>query len=84
MAKYTLRYLPTFYNDLEGYVMYISRVLNSVAAANELLNEIEKAILERLPNAEPFEPYHSRKERKYPYKFMKSISNTSVNNRNRH
>ena len=67
MAKYTLRYLPTFYNDLEGHVMYISRVLNSVAAANELLNEIEKAILERLPNAEPFEPYHSRKERKYPY-----------------
>ncbi len=67
MAKYSLRYLPTFYNDLEGHVMYISRVLKIVAAANDLLNEIEKAILERLPNAESFEPYHSRKERKYPY-----------------
>ncbi len=36
--KYTLRYLPTFYNDLD-----------------------------RLPDAESFEPYHSRKEREYPY-----------------
>ena len=65
--KYTLRYLPTFYNDLESHVMYISRVLKNDAAANELLNDVENAILERLPDAESFEPYHSRKERKYPY-----------------
>ena len=38
-----------------------------MAAANELLNDVEKAILERLPDAESFEPYHSRKEREYPY-----------------
>lgn len=65
--KYTLRYLPTFYSDLEEHVMYISRVLKNDAAANELLNDVETAILERLPNAESFEPYHSRKEREYPY-----------------
>ena len=65
--KYTLRYLPTFYNDLESHVMYISRVLKNDAAANELLNDVENAILERLQDAESFEPYHSRKERKYPY-----------------
>ena len=65
--KYTLRYLPTFYSDLEEHVMYISRVLKNDAAANELLNDVETAILERLPYAESFEPYHSRKEREYPY-----------------
>ena len=27
----------------------------------------EKAILDRLPNCESFEPYHSVKEREYPY-----------------
>ena len=27
----------------------------------------EKAILERLPVAEAFEPFHSRKERRFPY-----------------
>ena len=66
-VKYNLRYLPTFYNDLEGHVMYISRVLKNDAAANELLNDVENAILVRLPDAESFEPYHSRKEREYPY-----------------
>lgn len=65
--KYSLRYLPTFYNDLEEHVMYISRVLKNVSAANELLKDVENAILDRLPNAESFEQYHSRKEREYPY-----------------
>ena len=36
-------------------------------AANDLLNSVESAILERLPNAESFEPYRSLKERRYPY-----------------
>ena len=66
-VKYSLRYLPTFYSDLEEHVMYISRVLKNDIAANELLNDVENAILERLPDAESFEPYHSRKEREYPY-----------------
>lgn len=65
--KYTLRYLPTFYSDLDEHVMYISRVLKNDAVANELLDDVEKAILERLPDAESFEPYHSKKEREYPY-----------------
>ena len=59
--KYTLRYLPTFYSDLDEHVMYISRVLKNDAAANELLDDVEKAILERLPDTESFEPYHSKK-----------------------
>ena len=65
-VKYTLQYLPTFYTDLEEHVMYISHVLKNVQAANELLNDVENAILDRLPVAESFEPYHSRKKRENP------------------
>ena len=69
MAKveYTLQYLPTFYSDLEEHAMYISHVLKNAQAANELLNDVENAILARLPDAESFEPYHSRNKRENPY-----------------
>ncbi len=66
-VKYILQYLPTFYSDLEEHVMYISDVLKNVQAANELLNDVENAILARLPDAESFEPYHSRSKRENPY-----------------
>ena len=65
--KYTLSYLPMFYDDLEEKVAYLSDVLLNPEAANNLLDAVEKAILERMPNAESFEKYHSKKERKYPY-----------------
>ena len=67
MAKYTLRYLPLFYDDLEERVAYLSDVLLNPDAANNLIDAVEKAILDRLPDAESFEKYHSRKERKHPY-----------------
>lgn len=66
-VTYSLSYLPMFYNDLEERVMYLVNVLHNVTAANDLMNSVESAILERLPNAESFEPYHSMKERKFPY-----------------
>lgn len=66
-SVYSLSYLPLFYDDLEEHVMYISDVLRNKDAANELIDAVEEAILNRLPNAESFEPYHSKKERKYPY-----------------
>lgn len=64
---YRLRYLPIFYEDLEHSVLYIAEKLQNVQAANELLDEVETAILERLLIAESFEPYYSPKERRYPY-----------------
>lgn len=65
--QYELRYLPLFYRDLEQKVLYISDVLHNPKAANDLLDAVETAILERLPIAENFEPYHSLKERRYKY-----------------
>ena len=66
-SKYSLRYLPLFYDDLEEHVTYIAEVLHNRKAANDMLDAIESAILERLPNAESFDPHHSVKDRKYPY-----------------
>ncbi len=66
-TKYQLRYLPLFYEDLEQKVVYIAVNLGNEKAANDLLDAVEKAILERQPVAEAFEPYHSLRERQYPY-----------------
>lgn len=60
-TKYTLRYLPLFYEDLEQKVVYIAANLQNEKAANDLLDAVESAILERQPVAEAFEPYHSMK-----------------------
>ena len=65
--KYRLRYLPLFYEDLDEKVSYISEKLKNPKAASDLLDKVEKAILERLPIAESFEPYHSIRERRYSY-----------------
>ena len=65
--EYSLSYLPLSFDDLEEHVMYISEALHNQAAAIELIDDVENAILERLPFAESFEPYHSRKARKQLY-----------------
>lgn len=66
-AKYQLRYLPLFYEDMAEKVLYIAENLMNPEAASNLIDEVEKAILERVSVAEAFEPYRSRKDRKYPY-----------------
>jgi len=64
---YKLRYLPLFSEDLDEKLLYIAEKLQNPQAANELLDAVEKSIIERLPDAEKFEEYHSIKERSYPY-----------------
>lgn len=65
--KYILRYLPLFYDEFGEKLDYITDKLVNPKAANDLIDAVEQAIMERLPVAESFEPYHSRKDRKYPY-----------------
>lgn len=65
--KYKLRYLPLFYTDVNEVVSYIKNELTNPKAAYDLIDEIEKAILERLPVCESFEHYKSKRERKYKY-----------------
>lgn len=66
-TDYKLRYLPLFYRDLEEKIVYISEMLQNPQVAKDLLDDVERVILERLPNAESFEPYYSAKERRYKY-----------------
>ena len=77
---YELQYLPLFYDDLLATVKYLSEVLHNPKAANKLIDDVENAILDRLPNAEAFEPFHSLKERRYPY-YRIYVNNYIVYNR---
>ena len=65
--KYRLSYLPLFYEDLDEKVTYIVERLKNPKAANDLLDKVEAAIMERLPVAESFEPYRSVRVRRYAY-----------------
>ncbi len=64
---YKLRFLPLFEDDLNGIVDYIAGHLKNPIAADRLVDDVQKAIQERLTCAEAFEQYHSAKERQYPY-----------------
>lgn len=65
--RYELRILPLFEEDLNGILDYICDVLKNPIAAADMVDAVEEAIYERLTCAEAFEPYHSGKERRYPY-----------------
>ena len=65
--RYKLSILPLFEDDLNEIVDYITYRLRNPIAAENLIDEVEKAIDEQLDCAEAFEPYHSNRERKYPY-----------------
>lgn len=67
MADYQLRYLPQFQKDLKEAVLYITTELLNPQAAGNLIDAVEQAILKRQPEAESFEQFHSRKNRKFPY-----------------
>lgn len=64
---YKLCILPLFEDDLNEIVDYISIRLQNPIAAENFVDAVEAAIYERLSCAEEFEPYHSAKERRYPY-----------------
>ena len=65
--RYKLSILPLFEDDLNEIVDYITYRLKNPLAAERLVDEVERAIEERLDCAESFEPYHSSRERKHPY-----------------
>ena len=77
--KYRLSYLPLFYENLDEKITYIAEVLRNPKTANDLLDKVEAAIMERLPVAESFEPYHSIREHKYPY-YRIYVDNYHVDN----
>lgn len=65
--RYKLKILPLFEDDLNEIADYITYRLRNPIAAEVFVDEVEKAIYERLTCAESFEPYPSNRNRKYPY-----------------
>ncbi|MGN0408270.1 MAG: hypothetical protein ACI4EJ_08415 [Bacteroides sp.] len=47
--SYQLRYLPLFFDDVNRITSYIKNELSNLKAANDLIDAVEDAILERLP-----------------------------------
>ena len=65
--RYKLRFLPLFEDDLNEIADYIALRLKNPIAADNLVDEAQAAIRERVTCAEAFEPYRSTRERQYPY-----------------
>ena len=74
---YTLRVLPLFEEDLNAIVDYIAFTLHNPFAADDLIDAVEKAVYERLQFPKAFKPYHSVRERRYPY-YMIQVKNYTV------
>lgn len=66
-GKYKLSILPLFEEDLNEIVDYIALRLENPIAARTLVDDVEKALIERTYCAEAFEPYYSLRERELPY-----------------
>ena len=64
---YELSILPLFEDDLNEIVDYLCIRFQNPIAAEDFVAAVETAIRERLSCAEAFEPYHSERERRYPY-----------------
>ena len=75
---YTLRYLPIAKEDLANAINYILNEFQNPIAAENTLDRIEKAILQRLEDGpESFAVWPSTKEREYPYRRI-NVGNYTV------
>ena len=73
---YKIKYLPRFEKDLEQITDYITFELYSTDSAINLVNKIEKAILQRQYCPLSFEPFQSTL--KSSYRHRKSLRQISI------
>ncbi len=64
---YDLKILPLFEDDLNEIVDYITYRLQNPSAAEQLVNDVEDAIIGRLSCAMTFAPHLSNREHELPY-----------------
>ena len=65
--RYTLRYLPLFEEELTDIVNHIKYKLKNPSAADNLVTEVEKAIIKRSLSPLSFEPCYSVYDRENAY-----------------
>lgn len=68
MAKFTLRYSPLFYEDLDSIVDYLLFELKNEQAARALVADVETAIMQRLKNPLSTASYRSISPRQHAYR----------------
>lgn len=64
-SSYKIQYFSFFENELDEIIYYISKVLKSQKAAEDLLEKVEKAIKERSKSPASYELYKSNKKRNF-------------------
>lgn len=65
--KYTITYLPLFYNDMNKITKYIAKNLKNRIAADNLISEVMQKIEKRAYNPNCYEKYSSSIKRKNTY-----------------
>ena len=76
--EYVLRYLPIAKQDLSDAISFIMNEFQNPIAAENTLNKIEKAIMDRLEEGpESFAIWPSTKKREYPYRRI-NVGNYTV------
>ncbi len=64
-SKFEIEYSPEFYKDLDAITHYIKNELKNNIAAINLINKVEKSILNRLENPLDFEQYKTKANNTY-------------------
>lgn len=65
--RYSLRYLPLFWSDLNAAVSYIAYELNNPAAAERLVDAVEQGILDHLAVPTAAAVHKTTRKRPLPY-----------------
>ena len=65
--KYTIKYLPSFSEELDEILYYITFILKNKKAAERLLNRVHEVIEQRSENPESYEMYKNKINMKYSW-----------------
>ena len=65
--KYMIMYLPSFSEELNEIIYYITYILKNKKAAERLLEKVRKAIEKRSESPESYKNYVSKKNMKYDW-----------------
>lgn len=65
--KYTIKYLPSFSEELNEIIYYITFIFKNKKAAERLLKNVHNAIKQRSESPESYEIYKSKTNMKYDW-----------------
>lgn len=66
-SKYTIKYLPSFSEELDEIIYYVAFILKNKNAAERLLKNVHNAIEQRSESPESYEIYKSKTKMRYDW-----------------